>query len=356
MKRIMSVILGVLILMITAGCILQYRKGEGETSCTKELFAMDTVMSFTAYGSKAEEAVDAAMKEIERLDALLSTGKESSEISQLNAAGSFLVSEDTKMLLKAAETVYGSTDGSFDVTIYPLMQLWGFPTGDYHVPTEAELSEVLPLVNASRIRLEGSRVTLGEGQRIDLGGIAKGYASERVMEIYREYGVTSGMVSLGGNIQTLGAKPDGTAWKIGIRDPETEKEGNSGSGAGGILLALPVENQAVITSGGYERYFEENGETYIHILDPRTGYPADSGLLSVTVVSENGMLADALSTSLYIMGAEKAAEYWRAHGSDSGNAFELILVDTFGKVYATEGLRDKIEMQDTERQVKILER
>lgn len=352
----MSVILGVLILMITAGCILQYRKGEGKTSCTKELFAMDTVMSFTAYGSKAEEAVDAAMKEIERLDALLSTGKESSEISQLNAAGSFLVSEDTKTLLKAAETVYGSTDGSFDVTIYPLMQLWGFPTGDYHVPTEAELSEVLPLVNASRIRLEGSQVTLGEGQRIDLGGIAKGYASDRVMEIYREYGVTSGMVSLGGNIQTLGAKPDGTAWKIGIRDPETEKEGDSGSGAGGILLALPVENQAVITSGGYERYFEENGETYIHILDPRTGYPADSGLLSVTVVSENGMLADALSTSLYIMGAEKAAEYWRAHGSDSGNAFELILVDTFGKVYATEGLRDKIEMQDTERQVKILER
>lgn len=199
-------------------------------------------------------------------------------------------------------------------------------------------------------------MTLGEGQRIDLGGIAKGYASDRVMEIYREYGVTSGMVSLGGNIQTLGAKPDGTAWKIGIRDPETEKEGDSGSGAGGILLALPVENQAVITSGGYERYFEENGETYIHILDPRTGYPADSGLLSVTVVSENGMLADALSTSLYIMGAEKAAEYWRAHGSDSGNAFELILVDTFGKAYATEGLRDKIEMQDTERQVKILER
>ena len=356
MKRIMSVILGVLILMITAGCILQYRKGEGETSCTKELFAMDTVMSFTAYGSKAEEAVDAAMKEIERLDALLSTGNESSEISQLNAAGSFLISEDTLKLLEEAESIRQSTGGLFDVTVYPLMQLWGFPTGDYRVPIQEEISSTLSLVDAAQIQIEGTQVTLGEGQQVDLGGIAKGYASDRVMELYREYGVTSGMVSLGGNIETLGTKPDGTDWKIGIRNPEITAASDIGSGTEDVLLALEVENRAVITSGGYERYFEENGETYIHILDPRTGYPADSGLLSVTVVSEKGMLADALSTSLYIMGEADAAEYWRIHGNDEGNSFELVLVDTSGKVYATEGLRDKIEMRDAAQRLEIVER
>ena len=356
MKRIMSVILGTLGLLIAALCIRQYGKEDGGTACTRQLFAMDTVMSFTAYGPKAEEAVDAAMKEIERLDALLSTGNESSEISQLNAAGSFLVSEDTLKLLEEAESILQSTGGLFDVTVYPLMQLWGFPAGDYRVPTQEEISSTLSLVDAAQIQIEGAQVTLGEGQQVDLGGIAKGYASDRVMELYREYGVTSGMVSLGGNIETLGTKPDGTDWKIGIRNPEIAAASDIGSGTEDVLLALEVENWAVITSGGYERYFEENGETYIHILDPRTGYPADSGLLSVTVVSENGMLADALSTSLYIMGEADAAEYWRIHGNDEGNSFELVLVDTSGKVYATEGLRDKIEMRNAAERLEIVER
>ena len=257
-------------------------------------------------------------------------------------------------LLEEAESIRQSTGGLFDVTVYPLMQLWGFPDGDYQVPIQEEISSTLSLVDAAQMQIEGAQVTLGEGQQVDLGGIAKGYASDRVMELYREYGVTSGMVSLGGNIETLGTKPDGSSWKIGIRNPEITS--GSGSGTEEVLLALEVENQAVITSGGYERYFEENGETYIHILDPRTGYPADAGLLSVTVVSENGMLADALSTSLYIMGGADAAEYWRIHGNDEGNSFELVLVDTSGKVYATEGLRDKIEMRDAARRLEIVER
>ena len=350
MKRmlIFPLLLGLLAL---TGC------SSDRTHASEEsFFAMDTVMSFTAYGPKAEEAVDAAMKEIERLDALLSTGNESSEISQLNAAGSFLISEDTLKLLEEAESIRQSTGGLFDVTVYPLMQLWGFPTGDYRVPTQEEISSTLSLVDAAQIQIEGAQVTLGSGQQVDLGGIAKGYASDRVMELYREYGVTSGMVSLGGNIETLGTKPDGTDWKIGIRNPEINAASDIGSGTEDVLLALEVENRAVITSGGYERYFEENGETYIHILDPRTGYPADSGLLSVTVVSEKGMLADALSTSLYIMGEADAAEYWRIHGNDEGNSFELVLVDTSGKVYATEGLRDKIEMRNAAQRLEIVER
>ena len=202
-------------------------------------------------------------------------------------------------------------------------------------PLNQELQKALAKVDASQIVIDGDQVTLGTGQQMDLGGIAKGYTSARIMEIYREYGITSGMVSLGGNVQTLGTRPDGKDWNIGIQNPDGQQ--------GSLLAALPVENKAVITSGGYERYFEEDGNTYIHILNPKTGYPADSGLVSVSIISENGMLADALSTSLYLMGEEKAAEYWRTHA----DAFDMILEDKDGTLYVTEGLSQEIQTDNT---------
>ena len=318
-----------------AGCILQYRNETVNKECTRQLFAMDTVMSFTAYGKNSEQAVDAAVKEVQRLDELLSTGNPDSEVSAINTKGSGTLSDDIKTILTEAMEIYRETDGLFDVTIYPLMQLWGFPTQEYHVPTESELQKALAKVDASQIVIEGDQVTLGTGQQMDLGGIAKGYTSARIMEIYREYGITSGMVSLGGNVQTLGTRPDGKDWNIGIQNPDGQQ--------GSLLAALPVENKAVITSGGYERYFEEDGNTYIHILNPKTGYPADSGLVSVSIISENGMLADALSTSLYLMGEEKAAEYWRTHA----DAFDMILEDKDGTLYVTEGLSQEIQTDNT---------
>lgn len=318
-----------------AGCILQYRNETVNKECTRQLFAMDTVMFFTAYGKNSEQAVDAAVKEVQRLDELLSTGNPDSEVSAINSKGSGTLSDDTKTILTEATEIYRETDGLFDVTIYPLMQLWGFPTQEYHVPTESELQKALAKVDASQIVIEGDQVTLGTGQQMDLGGIAKGYTSARIMEIYREYGITSGMVSLGGNVQTLGTRPDGKDWNIGIQNPDGQQ--------GSLLAALPVENKAVITSGGYERYFEEDGNTYIHILNPKTGYPADSGLVSVSIISENGMLADALSTSLYLMGEEKAAEYWRTHA----DAFDMILEDKDGTLYVTEGLSQEIQTDNT---------
>lgn len=296
---------------------------------------MDTVMSFTAYGKNSEQAVDAAVKEVQRLDELLSTGNPDSEVSAINTKGGGTLSDDTKTILTEAMEIYRETDGLFDVTIYPLMQLWGFPTQEYHVPTESELQKALAKVDASQIVIEGDQVTLGTGQQMDLGGIAKGYTSARIMEIYREYGIISGMVSLGGNVQTLGTRPDGKDWNIGIQNPDGQQ--------GSLLAALPVENKAVITSGGYERYFEEDGNTYIHILTRKPVIQADSGLVSVSIISENGMLADALSTSLYLMGEEKAAEYWRTHA----DAFDMILEDKDGILYVTEGISQEIQTDNT---------
>ncbi len=327
-------ILGIgLCLVFLIGGISYIKYQEEQKSCTKQLFAMDTFMSFTAYGKNCEKAVDAAIDEVERLDALLSTGKETSEVSRINAAGGGEVSEDTAVILQEAMEVYQRTEGLFDVSIYPLMELWGFPSQEYHVPTREELLEVLSLVDASKIAFDGTYIKLLEGQRIDFGGIAKGYTSARVMDIFQEYGIHSGMVTLGGNVQVLNKKLDGSKWQVAIRDPEHE---------GKILGVLGVENQAVITSGGYERYFEEDGETYIHILNPRTGYPADKDLISVTVISEDGMLADALSTSLYLMGREEAVSYWERYGEE----FEMILVTEKGEILVTEGICEEFETEE----------
>lgn len=319
--------------VVLGGIFVKYETDGRNRSCTDQLFAMDTYMTFTAYGKEAEEAVQEAIAEVQRLDALLSTGSERSEVSRINAAGGGELSEDSQILLERALEIYEETGGLFDPTIYPLMELWGFPTQEYHVPTEAEIQETLALVDASRVRRDGASVTLGAGQRLDFGGIAKGYTSARLMEIFRSHGISSGFVSLGGNVQTIGKKQDGTNWQIGIQDPD--------SGQGEVIAVVEVEDRAVITSGGYERYFEEDGNTYIHILDPRTGYPADGDLESVTVVSADGTLADALSTSLYLMGYEDAEEYWRAHREE----FDMVLITDQGEICVTEGLRDRFRSE-----------
>lgn len=330
-RRKLATILGILLAGLMIGCFLCYRIGGQGQSCTKQLFAMDTIMGFTAYGKNSGQAVDAAMAEVQRLDALLSTGSASSEVFRINTSGGGRLTKDTSAILEKALEIYGRTDGLFDFTIYPLMELWGFPTGDYHVPAKEELSQALPLVDASKIQYDKTSVLLGDGQKIDLGGIAKGYASARVMDIFQEYGITSGMVSLGGNVHTLHAKPDGSKWKIGIQDPDGAQ--------GEAIAALAVEDKAVVTSGGYERYFEEGGSRYIHILDPKTGYPANQDLASVTVVSEDGMLADALSTSLYIMGLDGATAYWNAYGGD----FDMALITDGRGIYVTEGISNDFQ-------------
>lgn len=303
---------------------------------SKDVFAMDTYMSLTAYGPHGEEAVEAAVEEINRLDEIWSVSSKESEVYRINHKGQGHLSEDSKELLTVARDLYESTEGAFDVTVYPLMDLWGFTSGKYHVPYKEELSKTLTQVEQSRLTLsEDGYLTLGKKQQIDLGGIAKGYTSGRIMEIYKEYGVTSGIVSLGGNVQALGTKNDGSYWSIGIQDPES-KEGD-------ILGVLSISDQAVITSGGYERYFEEDGETYHHILDPETGYPADSGLISVSIISEDGTLADGLSTALFVMGKEKAVSYWQQHK----DAFDAILVEEDGSIYVTEGLEKQFSSDNS---------
>lgn len=307
----------------------------GESSVTeKEIFAMDTYMTLTGYGERSQEAVDAAIAEIERLDEMLSVGNEDSEIALINKNGRGMISEDTAVMLEEALSLFETTKGAFDVTIYPLMEAWGFTSEKYQVPEAAEIEKLRKVVAASALKYdsESGTLTLADSQGIDFGGIAKGYASGRVMEIFEQYDLVSGKVSLGGNVQCYSTKTDGSPWRVGIVNPDAQ---NAGSDLMGIVS---VVNKAVITSGGYERFFkdEETGKVYHHILDPATGYPSESGLTSVTIVSENGMLADGLSTSVFIMGLEKAGDYWKQYGDD----FDMVLMTEDGTVYITEGLED----------------
>ena len=299
-------------------------------SASADIFAMDTYMTVTCYGKRAEEAVAAAQAEIERLDDLLSIGKADSEISRINRDGSGVMSEDTNTMVTEALRLYDTTGGAFDITVYPLMDLWGFTTGKFAVPDAQELSALLAQCGSDKLTVNGDTIMLAEGQGIDLGGIAKGYTSGHLMEIFEEYDLVGAVVSLGGNVQCYRTKTDGSLWRCGIQDPQDPENGSA------YLGVVSVADRAVITSGAYERYFvdEATGKTYHHILDPKTGYPAESGLLSVTVVSTDGMLADGLSTSCYVMGLEQSAEYWRNYGAD----FDLILMDENGEVYVTEPL------------------
>lgn len=306
----------------------------------EQLFAMDTVMTLTAYGPGGEAAVKEAAQELRRLDALWSTENPASEIARLNVGSSTAVSGDTAALLERALSISQETDGLFDPTVRPLVTLWGFHTDRPQVPSQTSIDAILPWVDSTQVTLTGETVTLGPGQELDLGGIAKGFASARVMDIFRAHGVTSGMVSLGGNVQTLGTRTDGAPWHVGLRDP-------AGDGAS-YLGVLSVADRAVITSGGYERFFEENGQRYIHILDPRTGWPAQSDLQSATVIAQDGVLADGLSTALYIMGSQQAAEFW-AQRSDR---FDMVLLTQSGELLVTQGVADSLRTREKVRVLK----
>ncbi len=303
-------------------------------------FAMDTVMSFTVYGPHAEEALAAATDRVNSLERLLSVTLEDSEVWKLNHAEgeSVRISPETNALLRSARELGETTGGALDITMYPVLKTWGFTTGDYRVPSGDELEKALALVDYRAVQVEPDETgpadaTLPAGMEVDFGALAKGYAGELCAGMLRGMGVTSAILRLSGNIQTVGAKPDGSAWRIGIQNPN----GNANDNVG----ILEIIDQAAVTSGGYQRFFEADGVRYWHIIDPATGAPARSGLTSVTIVADSGTLCDGLSTALFVMGLDKGLGYWRAHRD-----FECILMDEEQNIWITPGLADAFTLVD----------
>lgn len=310
---------------------------------TATFFAMDTAMDFTVYGDAA--LLDEAETLIGSLEEQVSVTDEHSDIYAIDHTGSGSLSGNAAELMEQALELCRRTGGALDISVYPIVRAWGFTTGSYQVPDEETIQSLLPLVDYTQIQYDAATgvVALPEGMEIDLGSVAKGYAGQLAAQMLREHGVQSALLNLGGNVQTVGAKPDGSPWQIGIKDPQGED----------AMMVLSVEDQAVVTSGGYERYFEQDGQTYWHIMDPSTGHPADSGLISVTIVGDEGVVCDGLSTALFVMGLEKAADLWAQSGD-----FEAVFVTASGEVYITEGLRDHFALTEryADTPVSVIER
>ncbi len=307
-----------------------------EEGSHRTLFAMDTIMDLRAYGPHADEGIRDAVEEITELDSELSAEDESSPVYALNhAQGAALEMPDSFLeILGKAEEIYVRSSGALDLSVYPLSELWGFVgLEDSHtgtVPPQDEIDAALKKLCFKQIERQGSHISIPAGSELGLGAAAKGYTSDCVLREMKEDGVQSAVVSLGGNVQTLGEKPDGTPWQVAIENPVDTTQ------YAGILS---VGETAVVTSGSYQRYFEADGKRYHHILDPHTGYPADSGLQSVTIVCSSGLEADCLSTALFVLGKDGAEEYWKKYGG-----FEMILIADDGNLYLTPALQDKFRL------------
>lgn len=301
-----------------------------QQSETVSFESMDTMMSLNIYGG-TKELCDTLQDRILSLDALLDATDENSEIHRLNTEHSASVSEDTAFLLDESLTLCKDFDGKFDITVYPTVQAWGFTTGDYRIPDDEELKALAETINYNNVKNNGSDFSFDGESQIDLGAVAKGYAADVSVDLLRENDVQAAVLNLGGTIALYGEKPDGSRFTVGVADPDEPAS---------YFGTLDCEEGFIATSGGYERYFEQDGKRYIHILDPETAKPVDNGILSVTIIADSGTFADAASTALFVMGLDKATEYYQNH-----KGFDFIIL-TDDDLYITDGVYDAFSLCD----------
>ena len=273
--------------------VLRTDTGSNEKNFT--VFAMDTVMQFQIYGGN-DEVEEKVREKIEELEDTLSVTKENSPMWELNEKKEAKFAPEIAKQMEKTLELCKDTDGALDISAYPIVKAWGFTAGEHRIPDEEERKALAACADYHKIQINGDTVTIAPDMLVDLGSVGKGYTAEILAKLMKENGVTSALFSLGGNIQTIGTKADGTDWFIGIRAAEESRY------LGGVF----VKDKAVVTSGGYERYFAgDDGQIYWHIMDPKTGAPAKNGLISVTIISDSGFLCDGLSTALFVMGVEK---------------------------------------------------
>lgn len=336
MKKKITMMLSILI--VSALIIPQTGCTEKTNPYSKEGYYLDTVCNITIYGmdnmseDNAAKAIEKAYDICADYEALLSKTRETSDIYKINHANGAPIqcNEKTIKLLKLAKTYCQLSEGRFDITVGKVTDLWDFHTDEPKVPSNEEIESALADVNYQQVQISENTVMMANPKgEIDLGAIAKGYIADRVIECLKEDGVTSAIVDLGGNICALGSKSKDTPFVIGIKDPKSQD--------GGVIGKMPLENGTMVTSGTYERSFEVDGKVYHHILDVNTGYPVDSGILSVTIVGGEGksVNCDALSTMCLILGVEDGMKL-----IESQQGFDAIFVDKDGNITKTSGIKD----------------
>lgn len=311
------------ILIVTAAllnsCAVQYDNSS--------YFALDTFITLNI-PEKSDVDVYSIIK---RYESLLSRTDGNSEIYKMNESPEYEASDEVTALLKYALEISEKTYGAFDITCGELMSLWDFKKENPSLPSEDEIKKALFYTGYKNLAFDGNKIKKDENIKLDLGGIAKGYIAEKCVEYLHENEVTSGFLNFGGNIAIVGEKENGKGWSVGIKDPL-----NTSSTVGNIILS----DGYVSVSGDYERYFEYEGKKYHHIIDTKTGYPAETDIISTAVISKDGTLADALSTALFVMGLERSLEFYKEKTYD----FEAVLISKNGEIYITDGIKDRFTL------------
>jgi FAD:protein FMN transferase len=300
---------------------------------TKTSFAMGTICTITLYEKKADFNIEKAFKIIYDIENKMSRVIINSEISEVNANAGIKptrVSESTFFVIKEGLKYGKLSNNKFDITIGPLVNLWGIGTENQAVPNPDSINDVLPSVESENVKLNDKDMSVlleNKGMSIDLGGIAKGYATDLLKDFLIKEGFTKGIINLGGNVLTFGSKDEGIPWKIGVQNPVDSR--------GHYIGTINLSENAVVTSGIYERYFEADGKKYHHILDPYSGYPIENKLLSITIITNSGIVADAYSTIIFSEGLSKGMEIL-----ESINGMDGIFVTKDKEVYISSGIKD----------------
>lgn len=305
---------------------------------TKSFYALGTINNITIYQRNSEEILQLAMQKVYDIDGKMSVFDENSEIFKVNKNAGITqqkVSKDTFYVIKKAIEFSNKSEKAMDITIKPLVDLWRLEYENMQI-SDDKVNQTLKLVDSNSILLDESTQSVFlqyENQSIDLGSIAKGYAADRIKAIFSDNGVENAIINLGGNIIVMGSNEDGKGWKVGVQNPDKER---------GISMgAVTLRNKAIVTSGGYERFQIINGKKFHHIINPKTGYPSDSGLKSVTIISDDAIDADALSTSVFVLGLKKASTLLKAFSS-----VDAILITDDDKVYLTKKMLNSFELSD----------
>jgi thiamine biosynthesis lipoprotein len=338
----------ILMLLAISGC------EEHDKTYKESRTAMYTTCTITVLSRspvKAKEAIDAGFAEIKRLESLLNYYSIDSEITAINnnaGKGPVKVSTETLDIIEKALAIAEATRGAFNPTIGPVMKLWESSRQDpeHPLPSGQIISETLKLVDYGKINInkaDSEIFLMDAGMEIDLGGIAKGYAADSAIGTIRASGIRSALVSIAGDIKGIGLKNENKPWRVGVQDPRSKS--GSREEEYEIITTINLSDRAVSTSGDYQRFFLKDGKRYHHIIDPRTGYPTESRLISVSVMASEGYIADGLSTGIFILGPERGVDLLESMDLDG------IIVDMDKKVYITENLREKIKILNEEYQI-----
>jgi thiamine biosynthesis lipoprotein len=311
-----------------------------QTAPARTEFVLGTICTVNLYDGGTDAIYTEIFDRLKTLESILSANREGTNLMDINAGAGMApvkAAHETIEILSEALLFSKKTDGLFDPSIGPLVKAWNIGTDNAAVPTDEKRVAAIALVDFRKVAIDEQAGTVflrEKGMRLDLGAIAKGYAADQVVQIIAKHGIKRAIVDLGGNIYAYGEKKTGTPWTIGIRDPETER--------GVSILSLPISNESVVTSGIYERFFESNGKKYHHILNPRTGFPEDNELMSVSIVATNSMLADALSTSTFLLGTEKGLAL-----IESTDGTEAIFINKNHEIRTSKGLKGKLKLLDS---------